>query len=240
MNTTLITLLQLSLLATGDESAESISAITPSLPEEPPSPQNVEPLAQVENFPRLLDEAIARLSSPADAGFVFPDDEIHRDILLPLLPAMLGDAAIREHWAAAGIAAREWVADDFEIPVTASYHAGPDARALADTLLAEPSFRDLCAALLNQVRTTPPVVPGLSAAAEEMIEPSPVETSAEPVVEVDESLPDALPPDPLDALLARLRGPGGVPLAELLAEPELLTRLTNSEGERLRVIALPS
>jgi hypothetical protein len=232
MNTTLLTVLQLPLLADGEESiaasAEELSAT-----------QNVELPALTANFPRLLDEAIARLSAPGDAGVDFPDDEIHRDILLPLLPAMLGDAAIREHWAVSGIAAREWVPDDFEIPVTASYHASPDARALADTLLAEPSFRELCAALLNQLRITPPVVTEFSAAVEEMLETAPVSTDEELPVEAETSLSAVPSVDPFDALLARLNGPGGVTMSELLAEPELLARLTSSEGERLRVIVLP-
>ena len=219
METTLITFLQLPLLADGEERMESIVPVV--LAEEAFSSQkNAELPGKVSDFPSLLDEAIARLSAPDGAGLVFPDDEIHRDILIPLLPAMLGDAAIREHWSAAGIAEREWIADDFEIPVTASYHASPDARALADTLLAEPSFRELCAALLNQLRTTP------SGAVE--ILPS-----------VEEAL-ETTPADPLDALLARLSEPGGIPLAELLAEPELLARLTGSAGERLRVFALPA
>lgn len=219
METTLITFLQLPLLTDGEERTESIVPVV-SAEEAVPSQQNAELPETFSDFPSLLDEAIAGLSAPADTGLVFPDDEIHRDILIPLLPAMLGDAAIREHWSAAGIAAREWVADDFEIPVTASYHASPDARALADTLLAEPSFRELCAALLNQLRTTP------SGAAEIL-----------PSVEV---VLETTPADPLDALLVRLSEPGGIPLAELLAEPELLARLTSSEGERLRVFALPA
>ncbi len=219
METPLITFLQLPLLADGEERMESIAPVV-SADEASPSQQNAELPATVPDFPRLLDEAIARLSAPDDASVVFPDDEIHRDILFPLLPAMLGDAAIREHWSAAGIAAREWIADDFEIPVTASYHASPDARALADTLLAEPSFRELCAALLNQLRTTP------SGATE--ILPS-----------VEEAL-GSTPADPLDVLLVRLSEPGGIPLAELLAEPELLARLTGSAGERIRVFALPA
>lgn len=217
METTLITFLQLPLLTDGEERTESIVPVV-SADEAFPSLQNADLAATVSDFPSLLDEAIARLSAPDDASVVFPDDEIHRDILIPLLPAMLGDAAIREHWSAAGIAAREWVADDFEIPVTASYHASPDARALADTLLAEPSFRELCAVLLNQLRTAP------SGAAE--ILPS-----------VEEAL-GSTSVDPLDALLVRLSEPGGIPLAELLAEPELLARVTGSAGERLRVIAL--
>ena len=222
MNSAPVPFFLLPLLAGGDEPAVP-------LPEATPNPQNTVLTAPAVDFSSLLDEAIARLSAPDDSGVAFPDDEIHRDILLPLLPAMLGDAAIREHWTAAGIAAREWVADDFEIPVTASYHASPDARALADTLLAEPAFRELCAVLLNQLRSTP------SAAME--ILPSLEET---PAVEAETSFTGAPPVDPLDALLARLSEPGGVPLAELLAEPELLARLASSEGERLRVFALPA
>ena len=228
METTLITFLQLLLLTDGEGRTESIVPVV-SADEAFPSQQNAELPETFSDFPSLLDEAIARLSAPDDASVVFPDDEIHRDILFPLLPAMLGDAAIREHWSAAGIAEREWIADDFEIPVTASYHASPDARALADTLLAEPSFRELCAALLNQLRTTRSVVAELSASVEE-----------EPTVEEEASLPATRSEDPLDALLARLNEPGGVPLAELLADPEILARLTSSEGERLRVFALPA
>lgn len=219
METTLITFLQLPLLTDGEGRTESIVPVV-SDDEAFSSSQNADISSPVSDFLSLLDEAIARLSAPDDASVVFPDDEIHRDILIPLLPAMLGDAAIREHWSAAGIAVREWVADDFEIPVTASYHASPDARALADTLLAEPSFRELCAALLNQFRTTP-------SGATEIL----------PSVEV---VLETTPADPLDALLVRLSEPGGIPLAELLAEPELLARLTGSAGERLRVFALPA
>lgn len=219
METTLITFLQLPLLTDGEGRTESIVPVV-SADEAVPSLQNGELPATAPDFSGLLDEAIVRLSAPDDASVAFPDDEIHRDILIPLLPAMLGDAAIREHWSAAGIAEREWIADDFEIPVTASYHASPVARALADTLLAEPSFRELCAALLNQLRTTP------SGAAE--------------ILPLVEAVLETTPADPLDALLARLSEPGGIPLAELLAHPELFARLTGSAGERLRVFALPA
>jgi hypothetical protein len=219
METTLITFLQLPLLTDGEERTESIATVVSS-DEAFPSLQNAELPATAPDFPSLLDVAIVRLSAPDDAGLVFPDDEIHRDILIPLLPAVLGDAAIREHWSAAGIVNREWIADDFEIPVTASYHASPDARALADTLLAEPSFRELCAVLLNQLRTTPSGATEILPFVEEAIETKPV--------------------DPLDALLTRLSEPGGIPLSELLAEPELLARLAGSAGERLSVFVLPA
>lgn len=119
-----------------------------------------------ELFHRLLDESAARLAAPESAGIAIPDDELHREIIVPLLPAMLGDAAIRGHWNeqhATGFVARiarhfenddpapRWMPGDFEIHVTASYSAGPDARALADTLLSEESLREMTAALMNQL-----------------------------------------------------------------------------------------
>ena len=133
-----------------------------------------------EIFHRLLDESSALLVAPAGAGIAIPDDELHREIIVPLLPAMLADAAIRQHWheqAATGFAARlarhfdggepapRWLAGDFEIHVTASYSAGPDARALADTLLSEDSLRDLTATLMNQLLDAlwPSLVPAADA-----------------------------------------------------------------------------
>lgn len=124
-------------------------------------------------FARLLDDTAAALAALEG----FPDDELHREILLPLLPALLADAAIRKHWSARkerGIfaslgkdAGPIWAAGDFEIPVAASYSAGPDAKALADALLSEADLRDLAAALLNQLAvarqkpaTAPPVRAG--------------------------------------------------------------------------------
>lgn len=112
----------------------------------------------------VLDESVSALN--AGDGLQIPDDELHREILVPLLPAMLGDRAIRQHWreqSASGFLARlaahlegdahapQWVAADFEIHVTASYLAGPDAKALADTLLSEESLREMTAELMNQI-----------------------------------------------------------------------------------------
>ena len=123
-----------------------------------PSPEEI--------FHRLLDESSALLAVPESRGIAIPDDELHREIIVPLLPAMLADAAIRGHWseqAATGFVARivrhfengeaapRWTPGDFEIHVTASYSAGADARALADTLLSEDSLRDMAAALMNQL-----------------------------------------------------------------------------------------
>ncbi len=119
-----------------------------------------------EIFHCLLDESAALLAAPEGEAIAIPDDELHREIIVPLLPAMLGDKEIRKHWheqAATGFAARlakhldggepapRWLPGDFEIHVTASYSAGADARALADTLLSEESLRDLTAALMNQL-----------------------------------------------------------------------------------------
>ncbi len=121
-------------------------------------------MTPLELFMRLLDESIAVLGT--GEGLQIPDDELHREILVPLLPAMLGDKAIRQHWreqAATGFVARiaahveagapapRWLPGDFEIHVTASYLAAPDAKALADTLLSEESLREMTAALMNQV-----------------------------------------------------------------------------------------
>ncbi len=153
------------------------------------------PFSPEEIFRRLLDESSVLLASPQDAGVAIPDDDLHRDILVPLLPAMLGDGAIRKHWhdqAATGFLARltrhlrdgeaapRWQPSDFEIHVTASYSAGPDAKALADTLLSEDPLRDMSAALMNQVLAA--VWPKLELAAVEVI-PAEVEAAAAPVVE---------------------------------------------------------
>ena len=138
--------------------AAAIAAIVMTMNSPHPSSEEI--------FHRLLDESSARLAAPESRGIVIPDDELHREIIVPLLPAMLADAAIRQHWnaqAATGFVARlarhldggesapRWLAGDFEIHVTASYSASPDARALADTLLSEDSLRDLTAALMNQL-----------------------------------------------------------------------------------------
>jgi hypothetical protein len=115
---------------------------------------------------RLLDASGALLVSDRSEELALPDDELHNEILRPLLPAMLADAALREFWLGQetrgflgrlaahlrGEGARpKWEAGDFEIHVTASYRAGADARALADTLLSEESLRGLTADLMNRV-----------------------------------------------------------------------------------------
>ncbi len=117
-----------------------------------------------EVFTRLLDLIVAQLAPENLAKLDVPSDELHQEILIPLLPAMLGDKAIRNHWREqkghtffsrlqshmVGEAPQPgFAASDFEIHVTASYSAGADARALADTLLSEESLRDLAANLVN-------------------------------------------------------------------------------------------
>lgn len=111
-------------------------------------------------FAKVLDLAIEEISS---GRLAVPADEIHQEILVPLLPALLADPVIRAHWKSrAGFfpglrshleAAGDrpaWTANDFEIHVAASYSAGPDAKALADTLLSEESMRGLVADLMNR------------------------------------------------------------------------------------------
>ena len=124
---------------------------------------------------RLLDACASALAPGKVEQLRLPDDEIHREILLPLLPAMICDPAIQKHWserAATGFAARmsagstplRWDAADFEIHVASSYLAGADARALADTLLSEPSFRELTATVMNAALTR--VLAGVEKAAQ--------------------------------------------------------------------------
>jgi hypothetical protein len=159
-----------------------------------------------EIFRHLLDESAALIGDPRHAGVAIPDDDLHRDILLPLLPAMLGDGAIRKHWhdqAATGFLARltrhlqgaepapRWQAGDFEIHVTASYSAGPDAKALADTLLSEKSLRDMSAALMNQILDAAWPKLALAAVETAVVEAAPI---PELVVAVAETR--AIPPAP--------------------------------------------
>lgn len=119
-----------------------------------------ESLAKV--FAQILDGTVACLAA---GSMEVPQDELHQEILLPLLPAMLADGVIRQYWQSqttvgffpalrthleVGAARPKWTAGDFEVHVAASYAAGPDAKALADTLLSEEGLRDLTAGLMNQ------------------------------------------------------------------------------------------
>lgn len=117
-----------------------------------------------QQFVRLLDASASALLPESVGKLGLPDDELHRDILIPLLPAMVADLAIRKHWQErttgfvvrlkAGDSMLRWEAADFEIHVAASYLAAPDARALADTLLSEESLREMAAAIMNRVLET--------------------------------------------------------------------------------------
>jgi hypothetical protein len=105
-----------------------------------------------------------------------------------------------------------WTADDFEIHVTASYSAAPDARALADTLLSEESLRGLTADLMNQVLAAVwselPKTAG-AVTAEEVVEQEiegSVEVHAEPVPE--ETIPAVTPRQPAPSL-----APAAIPFA---------------------------
>jgi outer membrane biosynthesis protein TonB len=175
-----------------------------------------------ELFHRLLDESSALLTAPERAGIVIPDDDLHREIIVPLLPAMLGDKAIRGHWNeqhATGFVARvgrhfengdpapRWMPGDFEIHVTASYSAGADARALADTLLSEDSLRDMTSALMNQLLDAlwPTIAPAPAAVAvpEPAIEIPPMEIPAAEIPSPDIPAPIEAPaaaeiPEPIE------------------------------------------
>jgi hypothetical protein len=118
-------------------------------------------------FESLLDAAAGILNSERRGTMGFPDDELHNEILLPLLPALLTDKVIRGHWmkkVTGGIYAKLkepgsadeplWEGSDFEIHVATSYLAGADARALADTLLSEEALREMAATILNSLTNT--------------------------------------------------------------------------------------
>lgn len=191
----------------------------------------------VEVLGRLLDASAACLGEPA--GLEVPDDELHREILLPLLPAMLGDKAIRQHWreqAATGFLARlaahleggatvpRWESADFEVHVSASYLAGPDAKALADTLLSEESLRDLTAVLMNQVleRVWATLPAGAPVAVPEEVEPEPmvevVEVVEVPAVAEEEAeIVPAVETEPEAVVVEELAGLPAPELEEVVA-----------------------
>ena len=165
------------------------------------------------------------LAAPEGLGIAIPDDDLHREIIVPLLPAMLGDKAIRGHWseqAATGFVARiarhfengdpapRWTPGDFEIHVTASYSAGADARALADTLLSEDSLRDMTATLMNQLLDA--LWPSLA--------PAPAAAPAAPVPAIEIS-PAEFPAAEIPA--PEIRASAEAPAAEEVPEPILPT-----------------
>ena len=195
-----------------------------------------------EPFHRLLDESSAMLAAPESAGLAIPDDDLHREIIVPLLPAMLADAAIRQHWSeqtATGFLARiarhfdggdpapRWLPGDFEIHVTASYSAGPDARALADTLLSEESLRDMTAALMNQLLDVlwPSLAPAPSAI--------PAEPQAAAEIPADEiSVPVATEiPEPIIPSVPEMEPVSALPAenAEEILKPVILAPATEPE-----------
>lgn len=181
-----------------------------------------------EIFNRLLDETAAIIAHPG--ALALPSDELHTEILLPLLPSMLGDRTIRDAWrehAGRGFFAKlkanregdapapRWEPGDFEIHVTASYLAGPDAKALADTLLSEDSLRDLTAALMNQILANvwptlpPPVIAAPATTGPELV---PVETA--PEISVAAVVPSIPPEAPAKA------EPWSIPLPSFHADGE--------------------
>jgi len=122
---------------------------------------------------RVLNE-LAFVLGPANreqSQLSLPDDEIHKDVILPLLPSLLGDASIRNYLNKRGddsivariakhvIGSREerldsapnlkWVADDLLLPVAVTKHAGAEARQLAEWLLNDGHARACTAEVLN-------------------------------------------------------------------------------------------
>jgi hypothetical protein len=122
---------------------------------------------------KVLNE-LAFVLGPANreqSQFPFPDDEMHRDVILPFLPAMLGDAAIRNHLNQRGdasIVARlakhvmgsreerldtapnlKWAGDDLIFPVAVTRLAGAEAKQLAEWLLNDGHARACTAEVLN-------------------------------------------------------------------------------------------
>ena len=209
-----------------------------------------------EIFHRLLDESAERLAAPEGAGIAIPDDDLHREIIVPLLPAMLGDKSIRQHWieqAATGFPARlarhfensdpapRWLPGDFEIHVTASYSAGADARALADTLLSEDSMRDMTAALMNQLLDVlwPSLAPAPDAAPAEpepAVEILPVKILAAETSEPEIPAPTAAEiPEPI---IPSELGSVAAPVIELA--DEILQPVREPQAEALFVQPPPS
>jgi hypothetical protein len=101
----------------------------------------------------------------------FPQDTDHAEIILPLLPSMLRDAAIRKHLSSdeSGIISRlarhvmgerqsrddahnlKWAPTDLLVPLRVSIKAGEEARSLAETLLSDERQRTLTSDVLNRV-----------------------------------------------------------------------------------------
>ncbi|MBN8460100.1 MAG: hypothetical protein J0M04_19910 [Verrucomicrobia bacterium] len=122
---------------------------------------------------RVLDE-LAFVLDPHNrerSRLQFPDDVEHQEIILPLLPAMLRDSAIRKHFTGEGscgvverlahhvIGTRDrrsdpallrWTEQNLAIPAAAFARAGADAKDLASTLLHDKQLRELTAGVLNR------------------------------------------------------------------------------------------
>ena len=126
---------------------------------------------------RVLDE-LAFVLAPENrekSTLQIPDDEIHKDVILPLLPALLGDAAIRSHFRQVGeegivtrlakhvMGRREerletapnlkWTANDLKIPIPVSLQAGNSAKELATWMLNDEHTRVCAANILNSALT---------------------------------------------------------------------------------------
>ena len=95
-----------------------------------PSPEEI--------FRRLLDESAVLLGAPQDAGIAFPDDDLHREILLPLGVGLLAIDANRARDAVASFERAAAIDSN-----NASYWAnlGNARRASGDRAGAEQAYR---------------------------------------------------------------------------------------------------
>ena len=122
---------------------------------------------------RVLDE-LAFVIDPLNrdrSQLEFPDNADVQEVILPLLPALLRDHALRAHLTRADgetivqrlahhvmgnrdrrsdPAQRRWVADDLSFPAAAIERAGKEVRGLASALLQDPTLRQAAAEVLTQ------------------------------------------------------------------------------------------
>jgi hypothetical protein len=120
-------------------------------------------------------DALAFVLNPENrerTNLSFPDDEEHKDIICPLLPAMLRDQSIRDELTrnakdgivgrlaghvmgtrqqrATSIQALKWTAEDLKFAAKITKLAGADARELADAVYDDDDLRHKTAEVLNK------------------------------------------------------------------------------------------
>ena len=157
----------LRIIVAGDFKGEAVETIRRELE----GTSNVTPQGARE---RVLDE-LAFVLGPENrqqSTLKFPDDDIHQEMLLPFLPPLLRDSAVRKHLCEpgeAGIVGRlarhvlgsrqerlgsppnlRWAESDLAFPPIVATKAGAEARQLASSLLTDLQLRQNAAAVLNQ------------------------------------------------------------------------------------------